>query len=79
MSKYSNYIFRERNAQFSVGTKQEKGQVEYVWEFQIFYQGIIAQICGEKIVILKVWFHHEHGLSESRYLLISAFHGPLAE
>ena len=28
VSKYSRYIFRGRNAQFSIGTKQEKGRVE---------------------------------------------------
>ena len=67
-SKYSRYIFRGRNTQFSIGTKQKKGQVECLWEFQIFYQGIIAQIFGKKIfVFLKVRFHHEGGLSQSCY------------
>ena len=47
-SKYSRYIFRGRNAQFSIGTRQKKGRVECLWEFQIFYQGIIAQIFGKK-------------------------------
>ena len=66
-SKYSRYIFRGRNTQFSIGTKQKKGRVECLWEFQIFYQGIMAQIFEKIFAILKVWFHHEGGLSQSRY------------
>ena len=53
MPKYSRYIFGGRNAQFSIGTRQEKGRVECLWEFQIFYQGIIAQILGKNICYLK--------------------------
>ena len=53
VSKYSRYIFSGRNAQFSIGTKQEKGRVECLWEFQIFYQGIIAQIFGKNICYFK--------------------------
>ena len=51
--KYSRYIFGGRNAQFSIGTRQEKGRVECLWEFQIFYQGIIAQISGKNICYFK--------------------------
>ena len=51
--KYSRYIFGGRNAQFSIGTRQEKGRVECLWEFQIFYQGIIAQIFGKNICYFK--------------------------
>ena len=40
--KYSRYIFTGQNAQFSIGTKQEKGGIECLCEFQIFYQGMIA-------------------------------------
>ena len=50
---YSRYIFWGRNAQSSLGTKQEKGRVEYLWEFQIFYQGIMAQIFGKNICYFK--------------------------
>ena len=53
VSKYSRYIFRGWKAQFSIGTKQEKGRVECLWEFQIFYQGIIAQIFGKNICYFK--------------------------
>ena len=67
-SKYSRYIFRGRNVQFFIGTRQEKGRVECLLEIQIFYQGIIAQIFGKKyLFFLKVRFHHEGGLSQSRY------------
>ena len=53
VSKYSRYIFRGRNAQFSIETRQEKGRVECLWEFQIFHQGIIAQIFGKNICYSK--------------------------
>ena len=64
-SKYSRYIFRGQNAQFFIGNKQEKGRVEFLWEFQIFYQGIIAQIFGKNICYLKS--------------LISPWMGPLSK
>ena len=51
--KYSRYIFRGQNAQFSIGTKQQKGGIECLCEFQIFYQGIIAQIFGKSICYFK--------------------------
>ena len=67
-SKYSRYNFWGRNAQFFIGTRQEKGRVECLWEFQIFFPEIIAQIFEEKnICFSKVQFHHEGTLSESRY------------
>ena len=47
-SKYSRYIFWGQNAQFSIGTREEKGRVECLWEVQIFYPGIVAQIFEEK-------------------------------
>ena len=50
-SKYSRYNFWGRNAQFFIGTRQEKGQVECLWEFQIFSPEIIAQIFEEKIFV----------------------------
>ena len=48
-----HYIFRGRNVQISNGTRQEKGRVECLWEFQIFYQGITVQIFGKTICYFK--------------------------
>ena len=40
----------------STGTSQEKGRIECLLEFQIFYPGIIAQIFEEKYLLYQVSF-----------------------
>ena len=39
--------------QFSIGSRQKKGKEIFLWEFQTFYPGMIAQIFEKNICYLK--------------------------
>ena len=44
MSKYSTYIFGDEMNSSQLELCQERGRVELLWQFQIFYLGILVQL-----------------------------------